>query len=310
MLEPDRVPLLLYNRDFEQSDLLVIDVVKMWSGLKRDFSEWGFFWERIDNTMGQPKKALIKDWADFEKLKLPDPHNPTRFAGVSDTMDKYGGKYYVASLVLTGFTIMTILRGFVSTLEDLYLEPEQADRLANVVFGFETEIIKECKQHNFDAVGFFDDWGTQSSLIISPIKWREFFKPRYKAQFDLVHDQGMDVYFHCCGQIRDIIPDLIEISVDILNLSQPNLYNLDELGQQFSGKVCFLCPISYQTTSIFGTKEEIGTEAKALIHSLGNSKGGFIGYVEEYQSIGLSEENYQYCIQAFREHGSSLSKKE
>jgi uroporphyrinogen decarboxylase len=306
MQGPDRVPLLLFNRDFEQSDLMLIDIVKMWGGEQHNYSEWGFFWKRKDNTMGQPKEALIKNWSDFEKLILPDPNDPSRFQRAKRLMETYGEKYYIASLALSGFTIMTILRGFTNVLEDLYLEPEQLEKLAEAVFGFEMAIIKKCKEYPFDAIGFFDDWGTQNGLIISPEKWREFFKPRYKVQFDLVHSQGMSVYFHSCGQIKEIISDLIEIGVDILNISQPNLYNIEELGRLYMGKVCFVCPVSYQTTSIYGTKEDIWAEAKSMIQSLGNSRGGFIGYVEEYQSIGLSEENYQHCIQAFRELGDLL----
>ncbi|MCL1854814.1 MAG: hypothetical protein FWF86_03695 [Clostridia bacterium] len=303
MQGPDRAPLLLYNRDFELSDLMVIEVVKHWGGPGRDTSEWGFVWEKLDDTMGKPRETLIMTWEDLDCFTLPDPYDPGRFVKVAETMGQYGDKYYVASLALTGFTIMSFLRGFASTLEDLYLEPGNMNRLADLVFGFECSVIKQVKAYGFDAVGFFDDWGTQSSLMISPAMWRSFFKPRYQAQFQLAHEQGLDVYFHCCGQIKEIIPDLIEIGVDILNLSQPNLYDKEALGKDFRGKVCFLCPISYQTTSLFGTREEIEAEAAALTRSLGCLRGGFIGYVEEYHSIGLSEENYQNCIRAFQDNG-------
>lgn len=304
MQKPDRVPLLLYNRDFDQSDIIVIEVVKQWGGPNRDTSEWGFVWEREDDTMGQPREPLIPDWDDFGKLHCPDPYDPTRFSHVAPIMEQYGDRYYVASLALTGFTVMTILRGFSNTLEDLYLEPEQLGKLADMVFGFENEIIKQARAHGFDAVAFFDDWGSQNNLIISPKMWREFFKPRYQEQFDLVHSYGMDVYFHSCGQIASIIPDLIEMGVDILNLSQPNIFDVKQLGEAYSGKVCFLCPISYQTTSLSGTKQDIFDEAEKLITNLGCPDGGFIGYVEEYASIGLSEQNYQACIDAFWEKGA------
>lgn len=59
-------------------------------------------------------------------------------------------------------------------------------------------------------------------FIISPSLWRDFFRPRYKHQFELAHMYGLDVYFHSCGYIYDIIPDLIDIGVDLLNLGQPN----------------------------------------------------------------------------------------
>jgi uroporphyrinogen-III decarboxylase len=301
--KPDRTPILLYNRDFDESDLIITEVIDHWGGSNKDVSEWGFVWEKHDGTMGQPKDALIKSWSDIGSLRVPRVDDWDRYGAAAGAIKKYPEKYHVASLALTGFTVMTILRGFSEVLEGLYLEPENTNRLAELVFDFESSIIEGCAGKGFHAIGFFDDWGTQNGLIISPDTWRDIFKPRYKKQFDRVHELGMNVYFHCCGQIETIIPDLIETGVDILNLSQPNVFDIKALGRKYAGKVCFLCPISYQTTSLTGTKEDIYAEAKNLIENLGTEDGGFIGYVEEYNSIGLSEENYQNCVNAFREKG-------
>lgn len=301
--KPERIPIFLYNKDQEDSDIVIIEVVKHWMGEKKDISEWGFKWVKHDETMGQPKEPLIKDWDDFDNMKIPDPYDKKRFYDVKETMERFGDKYYLASLALSGFMIMTFLRGFSDTMEDLYFDKENIEKLADVVFGFEEEVIKQIKDYGFDGVAFFDDWGTQTNLIISPVIWREFFKPLYQKQFDLCHAYGLDVYFHCCGYIYEIIPDFIEIGVDMLNLSQPNIFDLEKLGNDFRGKVCFVCPISYQTTSLSGSKDDIYSEAGNLIDNLSTKDGGFIAYVEEYHSIGLSDENYQNCINAFRERG-------
>ena len=304
MNHPDFVPILFFNKDKEQSDIIMIDVVRHFMGEKEDTSEWGFIWERFDETMGQPKEVLIKSWDYYSSLKIPDAFDKARFSQVEAQMSRYGkDRYYLASLLLTGFTVMTFLRGFENTLSDFYEDPEKISELAGAVYSFEEDIIRQLKDYGFSGVAFFDDWGTQSSLIISPEMWREFFKPRYKKQFDLVHEYGMDVYFHCCGYIYDIIPDLIEIGVNMLNLSQPNLFDIEKLGRDFGGKVCFVCPVSYQTTSLSGTREDIRQDVKKLVDSLGRHNGGLIGYVEEYHSIGMSDENYQYCVDAFRQLG-------
>ena len=302
---PDRVPVLFFNKDFAQSDIIIADVVQHFNGENRDISEFGFVWERHDDTMGQPETNLIDDWSGFDSYTFPNPGNTERFDEAKEKMDRYGpDKYYVAGLSLSGFTVMTFLRGFENTLVELYTDIENINRLADGVFGFEEEIIRRCAEQGFSAVAFFDDWGTQNSLIISAELWREFFKPRYKRQFDLCHSLGLDVYFHCCGYIYDIIGDLIEIGVDILNLSQPNIFDIEQLGRDFGGKVCFLCPVSYQTTSLTGTKEDIYQEVKRLTDNLGCYRGGLIGYMEEYASIGLSDENYRYCKEAFYEFGT------
>ncbi len=300
---PDRVPLLFFNRNREASDIILTDVVRHFIGPGEDQSEWGFTWERRDDTMGQSHAPLIRSWREFEHLDFPDSQDQTRFRDVSETMHRFGDRYNIAGLVLSGFTIMTFLRGFTETLEDLYIAPAQLGKLADAVFEFEIDIIRQLKSQGFDAVAFYDDWGDQSKLLISPQKWREFFKPRYERQFRIAHEHGLQVYFHSCGMVYDIIADLIDIGVDMLNISQPNLYDIERLGKEFGGTTCFVCPVSYQTTSIHGDRCDIHAEAKRLIDHLGCYAGGFIGYVEAYESIGLSAENYQHCIDAFRMYG-------
>ena len=296
---PAYLPIYFFNRDQDQSDIVAAEVQHHFMGPDKNISEWGFFWERLDETMGQPRDYLIKDWADLERLVIPDLADSRRFSQVSEFNKNYPDRFRMASLGLSGFTTMWCLRGFDRLMLDIVEEPERVKALASVVFGFEERVITALTPFNFDAVAFFDDWGTQTGMIISPRSWRQLFKPFYTHQFDLVHAQGMCVYFHCCGQYLPIISDLIEIGVDVLNISQPNLYDIPELGRQFGGKVCFICPVSYQTTSITGTRQEIFADVQALVENLGCFNGGLLGYVEEYHSIGMSEENYQACVEAF-----------
>jgi len=300
---PKYVPIFFFNRDQEQSDILQVDIQNHFGGAGEDISEWGFRWERTDGTMGQARKPVITDWEQLEDICPPDAERPGRFDKTEAVIGANKDRFITAGLGLSGFTVMSLIAGFERILEALYLERNKVERLAEIVFGFENRLICRAGGYAIHAVGFADDWGTQSSLIVSPELWREFFKPRYRRQFDLIHRLGMKVIFHSCGYIYQIIPDLIEIGVDILNLSQPNIFDLNQLGLDFGGRVCFMCPISYQTTSLFGSKEEIFQAAQKLIQHLGSFSGGLIGYIEDYQSIGMTEENYHYCIEAFRTLG-------
>jgi membrane protein YqaA with SNARE-associated domain len=206
-----------------------------------------------------------------------------------------------AKPTVTGFTVMTFLRGFSELMEDLYLEREHVEALADIVLGFEEGVIRQLKAEGFDSVGLADDWGTQSSLFISPALWREVFKPRYKRQIELAHACGLDVYFHCCGYIYEIIPDLIEIGLDILNPGQPNINNVRRMGEAFSGKICFACPVSYQTTGISGTPEHIRAEVREFVDCLGNRDGGLIGIIPgDLPGLGAPQSNIDCMVEAFR----------
>jgi hypothetical protein len=136
--------------------------------------------------------------------------------------------------------------------------------------------------------------------MISPVLWPQLFKPRYQRQVEHAHGLGLDLWFHCCGNLTAIAGDFHEIGVDVLNISQPNVVDLETVSRRLRGRQCFMMPISYQTTSVRGTPEQILAEAERMYRLLGTAGGGFIGYVEEYGCMGMSPENYRACGQAFR----------
>jgi hypothetical protein len=142
--------------------------------------------------------------------------------------------------------------------------------------------------------------------MISPPLWRKLFKPRYRRQFDHAHRLGLDVWYHCCGNLTEIAVDFHEIGADVLNPAQPNVVDLDAVGGRLRGRQCFMVPISYQTVSIQGTPDEIHAEARRMYQRLATPSGGFIGYVEEYGCMGMSEANYQACGEAFRRLDPSM----
>lgn len=304
MSGPERVPINIVGHEDSDVRFIMYRPAGNFNTEEGKKSEWGFTWERLDKTMGQPKDMPLADWSAFDAYKSPDPFAAGRTEGFKEFIAQHKDKYILGGMGITGFNLMTFIRGFENVLEDLYLERENISKLADTVFGFEEEMIRIYGNFGLDAVTFYDDWGTQNSLIISPALWRDFFKPRYKRQFDLIHGLGMHVYFHSCGYCYDIIEDLIEIGADILNFNQPSVYGVEKLGEMFGGRVCFQCPVDNQTTAINGSREDIYDYVKRLIRSLGKFNGGFIGLVEDYYTLKFfPRENYLSSIQAFKDLG-------
>jgi len=289
---PPRLPRFWYKDHDDDSDILLVPLRKWYEGLEENEAELGFVWAKADTdkmSMGVPKEYPLKDWDDFEnyvKNVFPDPYAADRFK-LADSMD-FSDKYIIADLYLSGFTGMWLIRGFHEVLSDMCVEPERFNKLADLIFDFETEIIRQCAAYNFDCVYFADDWGMQSTMMISPEMWREHFKERYKKQFQLCHELGMDVYFHTCGYVYPILQDFIDIGVDIFHLGQVNVNNIKKVGEDFSGKVCFCATIDYQSTGPYGTKEEIFDEAKELIDNLCNEHGGLFVQLLDYETMGYA----------------------
>ena len=303
MQNPERIP-LLFAKSLEKSDIINIPVVHHFTGPEKNMSEWGFKWVHLENEllMGQCERPVIERWDDFHKFVAPDAKDPKRFAHVAEIMTKYGkDRYYKANFTLSGFAIISLLRGFTNACEDLYLEPDNINKLADIVFGFENEVILEAAKHGFSAVGLADDWGTQTALFIPPHLWREIFKPRYEKQIALAHHAGLQVYLHSCGYIIDIIEDLIEIGLDIINPGQPDINGVEKMGDCFGGRICFSCPVSYQTTGIIGTNDSIREQITQYKKRLGVG-GGLIGIIpEDSAALGISDEKFKVMEEAFSE---------
>ncbi len=109
-----------------------------------------------------------------------------------------------------------------------------------------------------------------------------------------------DVYFHCCGNVYPFIQDFIDMGVDILNLGQPNLNGIERVGRQFAGKVCFAFPVSYQSTGVNGTREQILQEVKDIVNYCATPHGGLIGMVLERMTLlGASPSQSVHIREAF-----------
>ena len=180
-----------------------------------------------------------------------------------------GNRYRLANLGNSGFTVYTFLRGYANAMQDFLLEPEGFAALMDRIVAFECDMMRLAAKWGFDGIHFADDWGMQSGLMISPGMWRGLFKPRYARQFSLAHELGLHTWFHCCGDFVSIMEDFHEIGTDVLNISQPNVNDLNEVSRRLQGKQCFMVPISYQTVSITGTPGDIHAEVRRLLQTAG-----------------------------------------
>ena len=126
-------------------------------------------------------------------------------------------------------------------------------------------------------IGFGDDFATQRDLLINPEMWRTFCKEPLSRLFSLGKKHGVYVYFHSCGAIRSVIPDLIEVGLDVLFPIQPNAWKMNhrELKDEFGDSLAFWGGIDVQTLLPFGTPDEVRRFVRERIDILG-AGGGYI----------------------------------
>lgn len=301
---PRYVPLVWFDQP-EWSDIVCVgwNPAKGWRPRTPGDTEWGFVFETLDPTrrnFGQVTHPLATDWEATLKITAPAPDAPGRFDHVAAFVRTCPDKYVMGNMGISGFGTMTAIRGFSELLEGLYTDPERVLALAEMVFAFERGMIRQFARHGVQAIAFWDDWGTQQSLMIAPGQWREIFRPLYQRHFALCHELGLHVFFHSCGQVTAIVNDLIEIGVDMLNLSQMTLY-LEEVAAIGAGRTCFVCPVDFQRT-LYAERETIKDQIGRLIKLFGHG-GGIIGQTENYTHLGCDYEVSRFIADTFCEQG-------
>ena len=170
-----------------------------------------------------------------------------------------------------------LLRGFENALTDALAEPdfyaEILDRLTSLYLAFVAYTV----DLPVDAIMFGDDWGDQRGVILGPARWRKFIKPRWAKVYAAVHAAGKIVITHCCGSVAEIMPDIIEIGVDVLESVQPEAAGMNPyaLKAKWGEKITFWGGLGSQSTIPFGTPEQIKAEVRRLCREMGRG-GGYI----------------------------------
>jgi uroporphyrinogen decarboxylase len=243
--------------------------------------EWGIIWGFGDTLSagGIPVRFPLRSLEDMKHYELPDPCGPGRFDRIRSAIGDYGGKYCYVTWIGLLFERLHFLLGFEETLVELASNPKRVEYALDRIAEFDLALVDALADTLDGSVHAFastDDWGGQKNLFIDPELWRRVFKPRYARIADRVHRRGLDFWLHSDGKIEEIIPDLIEIGVDVFNLNTSRLLGIREFGQRFAGRSCFCVYIDTQDTAIYGSRPDIVKDARALVKYWSNELGSGI----------------------------------
>jgi uroporphyrinogen decarboxylase len=188
---------------------------------------------------------------------------------------KNNDKFIIGAIGFSLYERAWILRGIEEILMDFIESPSFVEELFDQIVEFNLVITRRLCQFPIDAFHFGDDWGQQHGLIISPDTWRKVFKKRLRKLYDAVHDAGLPVSIHSCGDITEIVPDLIEIGVNMITPLQAEALDFDYLKKEYGKDLTFWGGVSTQRILPHGTPNDVRGEIRKLTKVLG--KGG--GYI-------------------------------
>jgi uroporphyrinogen decarboxylase len=223
--------------------------------------------------------AHLETRKDLDDYPWPDPSAldyeayPARLDAVGD-FARVGG--WENRILWTGIELV----GLEKFMFMLHERPDLIHALLRRITDICYEVGARCYPRvrgKLDIVRHVSDFGTQRDTWLSLPMWREFVKPHFARLFALARENGFKVFLHSDGAIRRLIPDLIEIGLDILDPIQVQAAGMDpaELKREFGGRVTFHGAIDVQHTLPFGTPDEVREEVLERLRTLGPG-GGFI----------------------------------
>ena len=178
-----------------------------------------------------------------------------------------------------GFEMYWRLRGMETAMLDMAEDPSFAGEMLRRCADFAARLSQEAiRRFALDWLWTGDDVSSQLSMLMSPATWRQLIKPHLARVVAVGKAAGLWVAYHCCGALRPIIPDLIEIGIDVLNPVQCNCPGMDpvELKAEFGKQMAFMGGVDTQSVLPNGTVDEVRRATAGLIDGMTRDGGGYI----------------------------------
>jgi len=279
--------------------------------------EWGIGWRKPKEggfyyDMYHHPLAGADSLSEIKSYPFPDPLDDSRFATLraqAEAMAAEGKAVALAGPCAGIAEVYSWLRGYEQYYIDLALNQNWVahflDRMVEFKSAFWERALREVGDL-VDIVVEADDLGGQNAPLMSPRTYRKLIQPRHKRLFSFIKAQApVKVFYHTCGAVRKLIPDLIEAGIDILNPVQISAKGMDlaELKQEFGRDLVFWGG-GVDTQAVLGTAtpDEIRKHVKQNIDALAPGGGFVFAAVHDIQA-NVPPENIMAMCEAWQEYG-------
>jgi uroporphyrinogen decarboxylase len=270
--------------------------------------EWGIEWIKIDE-FNQIKTYPLKDASREEILAYQYPYEKTdRLLKRMEPVLEHKEEYFIGCDISPSlFEMIWRLRGMEESIYDIVLDRELFQTMINQAADFNLHLAKRAvNEFELDWLWSGDDIAGKENLIMSPEDWRELIKPGLKEIFDVGKTNGLWMAHHCCGALRSIIPDLIEMGLDILNPIQCDCVGMNpaELKCDFGKDLAFMGGVDTIELLPNASSAKVLRETARLIENMTSDGGGYIlaashtippetpmdNIIALYEAAGISKE--------------------
>jgi uroporphyrinogen decarboxylase len=255
--------------------------------------EWGVRWKHVPYETaygtGTYTEIVGHPLEDDEKIvsySPPDPERPELYTEAERVVEEYGSQYWIVGVVVTTiFETAWALRGYERTLMDMVLNPDLVESLFDIPYKYHSVVAMRLASMGVDMIWLGDDVGTQDRMLCSPETWQRFLKPRMAELISSLKElnPALKVAYHSDGEISPIIPELMEIGIDVLNPIQPASMSPSDLRSRFGKELCFWGTIDEQYTLPFGSADDVKNEVLQRIRTVGSDGGLILGPTHHVQ---------------------------
>ena len=267
--------------------------------------DWGVNWVATTDAEGSfPEGKPVLGIDEVESYQTPQ----TDWDAITEDLNQQIEDQGQADTLLAGCNELVLLErgqlllGGEEFLAATGLQGEKLAALLDKITGYQQKLTEAIMKAGVAGVRFTDDWGIQRSLLMGPDRWRELIKPRLRRLYAIVKDYDGLVFQHSCGCIDEIVPDLIEIGLDVLDPCQPGANDIVGWKQRYGDELSFMGGLDTQGYLSFGGRDEVKEAVKAVVSVMGQG-GGYVAAPSH--TITIPSANEQAMLEAIAEVNDS-----
>ncbi len=214
--------------------------------------EWGIGWEihPYETPFGtghytELSSHPLTDETAIQSYQPPDPNRPELYTASEQMIRDFKAEYWIVGVTVTTiFETAWALRGLEQMMLDMVIDPDLANHLLDIPYHYHLTAAKKLVEMGVDMIQTGDDVGSQNAMLISPKMWRQYFKTRmanYISELKAINPD-IKIAYHTDGNVEPIIPELIEIGLDVLNPIQPASMDPAKIKKEYGARLAFGAP--------------------------------------------------------------------
>lgn len=268
--------------------------------------EWGITYVKNGWPIMAQTDVPIKSRDDWTAYRMPLPSEPHRLTMLNQGIQANEDEIAIIAGVLGPFTMMYWYLMDLETLSiSIYEDPALVHEMTDAYVKWVLQVCgKVADLNGVDAFSISDDWGSTSSLLMSPEHLREFFIPPFRTMVQGMKQLGKPVIMHNDGRIWDVLDDLVATGINGFHpVERAAGMDLGKVKERYAGRLCPIGNVDNKFTMCTGTPEDIEREVRECL-AIAKLGGGYILSTDHSIHDGMPYDNVMAYIEAGKRYGA------